>query len=91
MKNLEEVSEGITQFIINPHREVILFIDEVDKSSNNQLFLSFLRVLRNKFLLKAQGLDYTFHSVILAGIYDVKNLKLEFRPEEEKNTIVPGT
>jgi len=84
LKNLEEVSEGITQFIMNSDKEVILFIDEVDKSSNNQLFLSFLGVLRNKFLLKEQGLDYTFYSVILAGVYDVKNLKLKLRPEEEK-------
>lgn len=25
----------------------------------------------------------TFHSVILAGVYDIKNLKLKIRPEEE--------
>ncbi|AJA47848.1 hypothetical protein CPAST_c17780 [Clostridium pasteurianum DSM 525 = ATCC 6013] len=84
LKSLEEVSEGITEFVMNSDKEVILFIDEVDKSSNNQLFLSFLGVLRNKFLLKEQGLDYTFHSVILAGVYDVKNLKLKLRPKEEK-------
>ena len=24
----------------------------------------------------------TFHSVILAGVYDIKNLKLKMRPEE---------
>ena len=30
------------------------------------------------------GEDFTFKSVILAGIYDVKNLKLKLRPEEER-------
>lgn len=83
-RNLEDVSESITQFIMNSEKKVILFIDEVDKSSNNQLFLSFLGMLRNKFLLSRDGLDYTFHSVILTGVYDVKNLKLKLRPEEEK-------
>ena len=59
-------------------------IDEVDKSSNNQLFLSFLGMLRNKYLLRNEGKDYTFHSVILAGVHDVKNLKVKIRPEEEQ-------
>ena len=61
-----------------------LFIDEVDKNSNNQLFLSFLGMLRNKYLLRKQGKDKTFSSVILAGVYDIRNLKLKFRNEDEK-------
>jgi hypothetical protein len=84
LKSLEDVSESITEFIMNSDKKVILLIDEVDKSSNNQLFLSFLGVLRNKFLLSKDGLDYTFYSVILTGVYDVKNLKIKLRPEEEK-------
>ena len=59
-------------------------IDEVDKSSNNQLFLSFLGMLRNKYLLRNEGKDCTFYSVILAGVHDVKNLKLKLRPDEER-------
>ena len=35
-------------------------IDEVDKSSNNQLFLSFLGMLRNKYLLKNDRRRYNF-------------------------------
>ena len=31
-----------------------------------------------------QGMNYTFHSVILAGVYDIKNLKLKLRPDAEK-------
>jgi hypothetical protein len=58
-------------------------IDEVDKSSNNQLFLSFLGMIRNKYLLRNTGKDYTFHSVILAGVHDVKTLKIKVRSDEE--------
>ena len=46
-------------------------IDEVDKSSDNQIFLSFLGLLREKYLRWQQGKDETFQSVILAGVYDV--------------------
>ena len=50
---------------------------------NNQLFLSFLGMLRNKYLLKKWRSDFTFKSVILAGIYDVKSLKLKIRDNDE--------
>ncbi|MCP4153573.1 MAG: DUF1493 family protein, partial [bacterium] len=63
--------------------KVVLAIDEVDKSSNNQLFLSFLGMLRAKYLLRNEGADSTFHSVILAGVHDVKNLKLKMRRDDE--------
>lgn len=82
--NLRDLSKLITRFVRDSNKDVILFIDEVDKSSNNQLFLSFLGMLRNKYLLRQQGKDKTFSSVILAGVYDIKNLKLKFRNEDEK-------
>lgn len=84
LKNLNEVSDKITEFILSCDKEVILLIDEVDKSSNNQLFLSFLGMLRNKYLLSNEELDRTFYSVILAGVHDVKNLKIKLRPHQEK-------
>ncbi|MEE1542186.1 MAG: hypothetical protein UF067_06925, partial [Paludibacteraceae bacterium] len=66
-------------------RPVLLMIDEVDKSSDNQLFLNFLGMLRNKYLERSRrGMTSTFHSVILAGVYDVKNLKIKLRPDEER-------
>ncbi len=40
-------------------------------------------MLRNKYLSREMGKDYTFKSVILAGVYDVKSLKLKLRPEQE--------
>lgn len=83
VSNLMDLSKAITGFIKECDKEVILLIDEVDKSSNNQLFLSFLGMLRNKYLLRETGKDYTFKSVILAGVYDVKTLKLKLRSDEE--------
>ncbi|OAA83193.1 AAA-like domain-containing protein [Clostridium ljungdahlii] len=83
VENFKDLSMAITKFIIKVNKKVILMIDEVDKSSNNQLFLSFLGMLRNKYLLRNAGKDKTFHSVILAGVHDVKSLKLKIRPDEE--------
>jgi hypothetical protein len=84
IKNLQMLSGVITKFVKSNEKPVLLLIDEVDKASNNQLFISFLGMLRNKYILANDDMDYTFHSVILAGVHDVKNLKLRLRPEEEK-------
>ena len=72
--------EGIGDIVFND-KKVVLMIDEVDKSSNNQLFISFLAMLRNKYLERSSF--KTFHSVVLAGVHDVKSLKLKIRPDEE--------
>ena len=47
-------------------------IDEVDKNSDNQVFLGFLGLLRTKYLAQAGDMDTSFQSVILAGVYDIK-------------------
>lgn len=65
----------------NMSKPVVLMIDEVDSASNNQVFLDFLALLRAYYLDRKN--KATFHSVILAGVYDIKNLKLKIRPEEE--------
>lgn len=67
-------------------KEVILMIDEVDKSSDNQIFLSFLSLLREKYQKQLMGKDCTFKSVILAGVYDIKNLKLHPGEEIKNNS-----
>lgn len=63
--------------------DVVLIIDEVDKASNNKLFLNFLGVLRSLYLSRTVGNSTTFKSVILAGVYDIRNLKLKLRANEE--------
>ncbi|MCP4131847.1 MAG: AAA family ATPase, partial [bacterium] len=87
--SLKLLSLFITQLIKKCNKPVVLMIDEVDKSTNNQLFLSFLGMLRDKYLLRNEGEDETFHSVILAGVHDVKNMKIKVRPNEEKKINSP--
>lgn len=62
-------------------RPIVLIIDEVDSASNNQVFLDFLAQLRGYYLEREE--TPIFHSVILAGVYDIKNLKLKLLPESE--------
>jgi hypothetical protein len=57
----------------------VLMIDEVDASSGYRVYIRFLGMLRDKFLARTAGKDYTFHSVILAGVYDIKNIKLKMK------------
>lgn len=80
--NLKALSKVITKMVSKTDKKVVLLIDEVDKSSNNQLFVSFLGMLRNKYLDRKTF--PTFHSVVLAGVHDVKSLKLKIRPESEQ-------
>lgn len=79
----DDLSERITELCCNSGKGVILMIDEVDKSADNQVFLSFLGLLRNKYLEQLQKNDVTFQSVLLAGVYDIKNLKIKLHPGEE--------
>jgi len=84
-KNIEtfgQLDDFITEMIELIDRPIVLLIDEVDKCSDNQLFLNFLGLLRSKYLSRHKY--PTFHSVILAGVYAVKTLKLKIRPDKEK-------
>ena len=68
-------------------KPVVLIIDEVDSASNNQVFLDFLAQLRGGYLEREE--QATFHSVILAGVYDIKNMRQKIRPEEQHKTNSP--
>lgn len=89
LNKFEQLSSKITKLIDLCQKDVILLIDEVDKSSNNQLFLNFLGMLRNKYIERGKGYDRTFKSIVLAGVYDVKNLKIKYRNEDEKKLNSP--
>lgn len=83
--SIDDLSEIVTDFCRACPKPVVVTIDEVDKSSDNQLFLNFLGMLRNKYLERdKEGMNFTFHSVILAGVYDIKNLKMKLHPDAEK-------
>lgn len=62
-------------------RSIVILIDEVDQAGNWESFVQFLGTLRNMYLNRNRR--PTFHSVILAGVYDIKNLKLKIRTEGE--------
>lgn len=61
---------------------VVLIIDEIDSASNNQVFLDFLAMLRGYYIDRDE--TPAFWSVILAGVYDVKNLKRKFVQDDHK-------
>ncbi|MCD8009265.1 MAG: AAA-like domain-containing protein [Lachnospiraceae bacterium] len=79
---MKELGGRITKLCNSSDRKIVLLIDEIDKCSENQVFLSFLGLLRSKYLERQKGKGNTFHSVILAGVYDIKNLKLKLLPDE---------
>lgn len=62
-------------------KPLVLMIDEVDSASNNQVFLDFLAQLRARYI--DRDIEPTFKSVILAGVYDIKNLKRKLRDDGE--------
>lgn len=78
---LDELFEYLSSMCEHSSRPIILMIDEVDSASNNQVFIDFLAQLRAKYLKRDK--IPTFHAVILAGVYNIKNLKLKLRQESE--------
>ena len=79
--SLTEFKETVIDLCNASDKPLVIFIDEVDQASNNDSFIKFLGLLRNMFLVREKF--PTFHSVILAGVYDVKNLKLKIRSDED--------
>lgn len=68
-------------------KKIVLIIDEVDSATNNQVFLDFLAQLRGYYINRDR--KPTFQSVILAGVYDVKNIKRKLRPNDEHKVNSP--
>ena len=81
---IKDLSDRITEFCKLNSKKVVILIDEVDKSLDNELFLNFLAMLRKKYIERDQfGDNSTFWSVVLVGVYDIKSMKVKIRPEEE--------
>lgn len=76
-----KLSDFISDLCAAAEKPLVLIIDEVDQAGNYDIFLNFLGLLRNKYLNRME--IPTFQSVILAGVYDIKNLKLKVRKETE--------
>ncbi|MDX2246438.1 MAG: AAA-like domain-containing protein, partial [Bacteroidia bacterium] len=77
------LSRLLTRLAHKTAQKLVLLIDEVDASSNYEPFLRFLGMLRNKYLDRFSPQNFTFHSVVLAGVHDIKSLKLKVRGDNE--------
>lgn len=66
---------------------IALVIDEEDSASNNQVFLDFLSQLRGYYI--DRDVPPAFQSVILAGVYDIKNIKRKIRSDEDHKNNSP--
>jgi hypothetical protein len=82
VEDFDDLGESISDLVELTPKKIVVLIDEVDQSSSNEIFIKFLAMLRNKFLMR--GEISTFHSVILAGVHDVKSLKMKIRPDSEQ-------
>ncbi len=83
-KSFNDLSINITSIIESYDKDMVLIIDEVDKSSGNRVFMQFLGMLRNKYLSMNAKKDISFKSVILGGVNDIKNIKLKVRDEKDR-------
>ncbi len=76
-----DFTDIVTELCELSSKPIVILIDEVDQAGNNDGFIKFLGGLRKMYLQRA--LHPTFQSVILAGVYDIKNLKLKMRSEDD--------
>lgn len=77
----KELSKFVSTICHCNKKPIVLLIDEVDQAGNYPSFLKLLALFRRLFLNR--DVVPTFQSVILAGVYDIKNLKLKMRTEEQ--------
>lgn len=78
---LSVLFKALIEWCKKSQRKIVLIIDEVDTAANNQVFVDFLAQLRAYYLKRKR--TQTFQSVILAGVYDVRNIKRKIRPEDD--------
>ncbi len=71
----------LSDWCFQSEKPIVLMIDEVDSATNNQVFLDFLSQLRGYYIHRRERA--AFQSVIMAGVYDVKNIKRKIRPDED--------
>lgn len=77
---MAEIFACFSEWCEQSDKPVILMIDEVDTAANNQVFIDFLAQLRAAYLDRDEV--PAFCSVILAGVYDVRNIKRKIRLDE---------
>ena len=80
---LVELFENISDICSSADKPIVLMIDEVDRASNEQVFMDFLAQLRGAYISRESNGTPAFHSVILAGVHDIRNLQLKIRSDSE--------
>ncbi|NJL74467.1 MAG: AAA family ATPase [Saprospiraceae bacterium] len=83
IEDMDSLSDTITELVYQETKKLVLLIDEVDASANYLPFLKFLGMLRNKYLDRVSRQNYTFHSIVLAGVHDIKSFKYKLRNPQE--------
>ena len=86
---MDELYREFRRWILKSNKSIVMFIDEVDSSTNNQVFLDFLGLLRDGYIARESDHVPTFQSVILAGVTDVKHLKSKIRSEKDSKENSP--
>ena len=84
---LSRLFEILSRWCRKSKKPIVLIIDEVDSASNNQVFLDFLSQLRGYYI--DRDVTPAFQSVILAGVYDIKNIKRKIRSDEDHKNNSP--
>ena len=81
LNSLQSLFRVLSLWCAGTEKPIVLIIDEVDTATNNQVFVDFLAQLRAAYL--SRDLTPTFQSVILAGVYNIQNMKRKLREDEE--------
>lgn len=84
---LQELFVELSGLCRHAPKKIVLLIDEADSATNNQVFLDFLAQLRGYYIRRRKA--PTFQSVILAGVYDIRNLKQKFASDEKRKVNSP--
>jgi hypothetical protein len=80
---MKDFVRRVKSFCKQSPKPVVVTIDEVDKASDYKIFRDFLGSLRDMYIARSSDGTPTFHSVILAGVHDIRNLKKKIRPDEQ--------
>ena len=86
---LGELFDTLMEWCDDSDKPIVMFIDEVDSATNNQVFLDFLGQLRDNYINRDAKGTKTFQSVILAGVTDVKYLKAKIRSDGDSKENSP--
>lgn len=78
---LADLFDVFSDICAETEKPVVLIIDEIDTAANNTVFVDFLSMLRGYYLRRNK--ITIFKSVILAGVRDIRNLKLIIRDDSE--------